>query len=120
MDCTMPTPNGQVKRSRARNLLCWLFSHHFFPAGIGLRCSGQNHSASQSSEVLDTCIRCGVTKGELEKQHSPEAGRTRKGEVGKAGPASQPDFPASQLSTSHLPSEAVVALPRNDAFRQQV
>ena len=87
MDYTVPSPKGPSEKSQARKaetLLCWLFGHKFFADGIGSRSSVQKHSLSQSIEALDTCIRCGVTKGELEKQHPREESRPPEREVGEA------------------------------------
>jgi hypothetical protein len=87
MDYTVPSPKGPSDTSRARKaetLLCWLFGHKFFADGIGSRSSVQKHSLSQSIEALDTCIRCGVTKGELEKQDPRGESRTPKRQVGEA------------------------------------
>jgi hypothetical protein len=87
MDYPAPSPNGGSERLLARKaetLLCWLFGHKFFADGIGSRSSVQKHSLSQSIEALDTCIRCGVTKGELEKQNPQEESRPPKRQVGEA------------------------------------
>ncbi len=68
----MPTPNRGSEKSQTRKaetLLCWLFGHKFFPKGIGSLSSLPQYSLTQSIEALDTCIRCGVTRGELEKEH---------------------------------------------------
>lgn len=73
MDCTMPTPSRGSEKPQARKtetLFCWLFGHKFFPNGTGSHPSVRKHSLSQSIEALDTCIRCGITRGDLGKDHS--------------------------------------------------
>lgn len=87
MDYEMPSPKGLSEKGQARKagtFLCWLFGHKFFADGIGSRSSVHKHFLSQSMEALDTCIRCGVTKGELEKQHPREESRPPKRETGEA------------------------------------
>jgi hypothetical protein len=87
MDYPAPSPIRGSERPQARkagSLLCWLFGHKFFADGIGSPSSVRKHSLSQSIEALDTCIRCGVTKGELEKQHPREQSRPPEREVGEA------------------------------------
>jgi hypothetical protein len=83
----MSSPDGtsdKRQESKAGTFLCWLFGHKFFVDGIGPRSSVHKHSLREGIEALDTCIRCGVTKGELEKRHSWEESRPPKGEVGEA------------------------------------